>query len=194
MFAMRVGIYGGSFDPIHLAHLQVAEAVSERLRLDRLFFVPAARSPFKESQLNAPASLRLQWIRMALVSHPSWEVDTCELERGGLSYTIETVRQYVRKFPESKLFYIIGMDNAAALPQWREAEELARSVEFAVVTRPGDSYSLPPKPFSCQVVNNVYSSISSRLIRERILAGQSVSEMMPAAVAESVLASGTYRK
>ncbi len=191
---MKIGMYGGSFDPIHLAHIQVAEAVCLQMELDRLFFIPAARSPFKAGQQSAPAELRLQWIRLAIASHPSWEVDTYEIEQGGLSYTIDTVREYKRRFPQARLFYIIGMDHAPLLTQWKNADELAKLVEFAIVTRPGEIIHPPPEPFRWHLLDNVHCDISSHVIRERIAAGQSVDGLMSPQVAKAVLLSSAYKK
>lgn len=190
----KIGIYGGSFDPIHLAHLQVAESVFTHLKLDCLYFVPAAKSPFKGSQHIAPGKLRLEWIQLAIANHPHWFVDTYELDRGGLSYTIDTVHAYAKRYPEAQLFYLVGMDNAPQLPLWKSAEELARMVEFAIVTRPGKHGALPPAPFRCHLVGTVFSPISSHVIREKIFAGKDVTDMLPTNVCSSILASGFYQK
>ena len=96
---MKIGLFGGSFDPVHLGHLLVAQAAVEELGLDRLFFIPAAQSPFKPEGRPAPASARLQWLRLALAGKTNWEVDDQEIRRGGISYTIDTLRDYVKRFP-----------------------------------------------------------------------------------------------
>lgn len=190
----KIGIYGGSFDPIHLAHLQVAEAVFTQLALDCLYFIPAAKSPFKDLQHIASGSLRMEWIQLAIANHPHWFVDTYELERGGLSYTIETVRTYSKRYPDAQLFYLVGMDNVAQLPLWKSAEQLAQLVEFAVVTRPGQPCVLPPSPFRCHLIGTVFNPISSHVIREKIKAGEDVTSMLPATAYSSILASGFYQK
>src|SRR5215211_7949768 len=97
----RIGLFGGSFDPVHLGHLLVAQAACEELALDRLFFIPAAQSPFKPVNDPAPAALRLRMLRLALAGKSKYEIDEQELDRGGLSFTIETVRDYARCFPDS---------------------------------------------------------------------------------------------
>src|SRR5260221_14493059 len=101
----RFGLFGGSFDPVHLSHLLVAQAAREELSLSRLFFIPAAQSPFKPERQPTPATERLRLLRMALVGKDWCEIDQQEIERGGLSYTIQTVREYVRAFPSTQLFY-----------------------------------------------------------------------------------------
>ena len=123
---MKLGLFGGSFDPVHLGHLLVAQAAMEELALDRLFFIPAAQSPFKPESKPAPAPIRLQLLRLALAGKTNCEIDEQEIRRGGVSYTIETLRDYARRFPRAELFYLIGADNAAKLNEWREAGELAR--------------------------------------------------------------------
>ena len=132
-----IGLFGGSFDPVHLGHLLVAQAAREELALARLFFIPAAQSPFKPSAMPAPAEQRLRLLRLALAGQSDCEIDDQELKRGGVSFTIDTVRDYVRRFRGAPLFYLIGADHVAELPKWREADELARLVEFVVIPWPG---------------------------------------------------------
>src|SRR5664279_3437796 len=135
----RIGLFGGSFDPVHLGHLLVAQAAREELDLTRLFFIPAAQSPFKPDSQPAPAPERLRLLRLALTGKTWCEIDEQELRRGGVSYTIDTVRDYGARFHEALLFYLIGADHLPQLPKWRAAEELARLVEFVVIPRPGQS-------------------------------------------------------
>src|SRR5690349_8297573 len=105
---MRIGIFGGSFDPVHLGHQLVAQAAREELQLDRVFFVPAAQSPFKPDRQLAAADKRTALLRIALAGKSWAEVDTQELDRGGISYSIDTVEEFRRQFPRSDLFYLIG--------------------------------------------------------------------------------------
>src|SRR6266545_1935106 len=134
----RIGLFGGSFDPIHLGHLLVAQAAIEELGLERLYFIPAAQSPFKPENQPAPGAERLRLLRLALAGRTNCEVDDQEIKRGGVSYTIDTLRDYARRFPQAELFYLIGVDNVATLPKWRDAMELARLAEFIAIPRPGD--------------------------------------------------------
>src|SRR5512133_1187528 len=99
----RLGLFGGSFDPVHAGHLLVAQAAREELALDRLFFIPAAQSPFKPDRLPTPPRLRLMLLRLALAGQSWCELDDQELVRGGISYTIDTVRDYARRYPQSQL-------------------------------------------------------------------------------------------
>ena len=124
----RIGVFGGSFNPVHLGHLLVAQAALEELQLDRVFFTPASESPFKPGITLAPAEQRLRLLRAALAGQPQFEIDAQELGRGGVSYSIETVRAYAGRHPAAKLFYLIGADHAQQLPAWRDAPSLANRV------------------------------------------------------------------
>src|SRR3974390_2911729 len=117
----RIGLFGGSFDPVHLGHLLVAQAAREELALAQLVFIPAAQSPFKPESAPMPAPERLRLLRLAL-SGKSWcEIDDREIRRGGVSYTIDTVRDYASRLPQAQLSYLIGADHMPQLPKWREA-------------------------------------------------------------------------
>ncbi len=189
---MKIGIYGGSFDPVHLGHLLVAQAAIEELKLGRIFFVPAAQSPFKPSHKPAPDPVRLQLLRLALAAKPNCEVDEQEIRRGGVSYTVDTLRGYAEKFPGAELFCLIGADNAAKLNEWREPRELARLAEFVAVPRPGGAPAIFPPPFRGRTLRGFPFSVSSSEIRARVKAGLTIEHLVPAAVAEAILTGRTY--
>jgi nicotinate-nucleotide adenylyltransferase len=190
---MKIGIYGGSFDPVHLGHLLVAQAALEEIGLDRIFFVPAAQSPFKLEVRHAPAAARLQFLRLALAGRPQCEVDDQEIRRGGVSFTIDTLRDYASRFPGAELFYLIGADNVAKLNKWREPAELARLAEFVVVPRPGDEATSFPAPFRGRSLAGFPLGVSSSQIRARVLDGRLIDPLVPPAVAEAIKNSGVYR-
>jgi nicotinate-nucleotide adenylyltransferase len=189
---MKLGLFGGSFDPVHLGHLLVAQAAVEDLGLDRLFFIPAAQSPFKPENRPAPASARLQWLRLALAGRPDYEVDDQEIRRGGVSYTIETLRDYAKRFPQAQLFYLIGADNAALLDKWREAGELAKLAEFVAIPRPGGAPAKFPAPFRGRALKGFPLGVSSSEIRARVKAGLPIDPLVPPTVAEAIRQSGLY--
>ena len=189
---MKLGIYGGSFDPVHLGHLLVAQAAIEELGLDRLFFIPAAQSPFKPNEKPAPDSIRLQLLRLALAGKTNCEIDEQEIRRGGISYTIETLRDYAKKIPGAKLFYLIGADNAAKLNEWREANELARLAEFVATPRPGGASAIFPPPFRGRTLKGFPLGVSSSEIRARVKAGLPVENLVPPFVAEAIRAARLY--
>lgn len=183
---LRIGLFGGSFDPVHLGHLLVAQAAREELRLDRLFFIPAAQSPFKPERQPTPAPVRLRLLRLALAGMEWCEIDDQEILRGGVSYTVDTVRSYAQRFPGRQLFYLIGADHLAQLPKWREASDLARLVEMAVIPRPGQSQATLPPPFHGQTLAGFPLGVSSSQIRARIKNGQPIDHLVPPAVAEVI--------
>lgn len=182
----RIGLYGGSFDPVHTGHLLVVQAAREELQLTRLFLIPAAQSPFKLNQSLAPAARRLQLLRLAFAGQSDCEIDDQEVLRGGVSYTIDTVRLYAERFPGAQLFYLIGQDHVAQLPKWRAAAELAQLVEFVVIPRPGATAVTVPEPFQAQQLRGFPLGVSSSQIRERVRQGQSIDCLTPPAVAEAI--------
>jgi len=189
----RIGLYGGSFDPVHLGHLLVAQAAQEELNLDRVVFIPAAQSPFKPESPPAPATTRLRFLRLALAGQCSWHLDDQEILRGAPSYSIDTVRSYAKRYPHAKLFYLIGADHVPHLPKWREAEALAQLTEFVVVRRPGDHGSgQAPPPFRTRVLTGFPFAVSSSEIRRRIAAGLPIHLLVPSKVAEIIQTEHTY--
>lgn len=188
----RIGLFGGSFDPVHLGHLLAAQAAIEELGLDRLFFIPAAQSPFKpETKPTAPTE-RVRLLRLALAGKTNCEIDEQELRRGGISYTIETLRDYARRFPKAELFHLIGADSAAKLQEWREANELARLAQFVAIPRPGQAPLNFPPPFRGRMLKGFPCDISSSQIRARVKTGLPIEHLVPPPVAEAIRAAKLY--
>jgi nicotinate-nucleotide adenylyltransferase len=209
-------LFGGSFDPVHLGHLLVARAALEELPVERVVFIPAALSPFKTQQQPTPAPLRLQMLRTSLAGRPWAGVDEQEICRGGVSYTIDTIRWYKANFPEARLFYLIGQDNAPLLPEWREPDELAASAEFVVIPRPATGartflsahhsspaptkmpyrnvrapeqaggVAAPVHPFKLRSLNGFPLGVSSSEIRARVQQGLPVEDLLPHGVGEII--------
>ena len=189
----RLGLFGGSFNPVHWAHLLVAQAATEELALDRLCFIPAAQSPFKQGLALAPAELRLRMLRLALAGRTQWCVDDQEIRRGGVSYTIETVRDYAARFPRAELVYLIGADHVPQLPRWREAGELAQRLTFAVIPRPDEPPVPAPAGFQVRELRGFPLAVSASQIRERIQASLPIDLLVPPGVAEVILRNQLYR-
>ena len=189
---MKLGLLGGSFDPVHLGHLLVAQAAIEELGLARLFFIPAAQSPFKPENKPAPAPIRLQLLRLALAGKTNCEIDDQEIRRGGVSYTVDTLRDYAKKFPGAELFYLIGADHVSKLMEWREADELARLAEFVAIPRPGGAGVIFPPPFRGRTLKGFPLGISSQEIRARVKAGLPIENLVPPFVAETIRAAKLY--
>jgi nicotinate-nucleotide adenylyltransferase len=136
-----VGLFGGSFDPIHEGHLHAAREAQSAFSLDRVVFMPAYRSPFKPGIQPASAEHRLAMVHLATAGTPGWSVSTLELERGGASYTIDTVRdlrQSIGEPDDAELFLVVGSDNVPGLPGWRDIDELLERVQPVIVYRDGD--------------------------------------------------------
>lgn len=188
----RIGLYGGSFNPVHVGHLLVAQSAQEELQLDRIFFVPTARSPFKPDHEPAPDACRLRWLRLAMAGRSEWELDLQEIERGGVSYTIDTVRDYRRRFPEASLFYLIGADHLAQLPKWRDADKLAQLAHFVVIPRPGQMEVVLPKPFQGKTLKGFPISLSSSEVRARVKIGLPIDLITPSGVAADIRNNGLY--
>ena len=189
----RIGLFGGSFDPVHIGHLLVARAACEELALDRLYFIPAAQSPFKPGRHPAAAAARLRMLRIALAGRDNYEVDSQEVQRGGISYTIDTVREYIRRFNDAQLFYLIGADHVPTLPQWREADNRARLVQFVVIPRPGQALVEAPHPFRIAQLMGWPLQLSSSEIRARVREGRAIEHLVPFGVEEAILRGGLYR-
>lgn len=182
----RIGLYGGSFDPIHTGHLLVGQAALEELQLDRLIFIPTAKSPFKSDSTPASGWQRLAMARLALCGKTNCEVDDLEIQRGGTSFTIDTVRHYRERFPAAQFYYLIGADNVPALPKWRDAEALAKLTEFAVIPRPGEPTITLPPPFRLKQLVGFPNGISASQIRERIKIGRTIDHLVGPTVAEFI--------
>jgi len=189
---MKIGLFGGSFDPVHLGHLLVAQAAVEELGLDRLFFIPAAQSPFKPENPPAPAALRLRLLRLALAGKTNYEIDELEIQRGGVSYTVDTLRDFARRFPSAQLYYLVGEDHAPKLNQWCEPEELAGLAEFIAVPRPGGRPAEFPDPFKGRILRGFPFDVSSSQIRARVKAGLPVEHLVPPVVAGAIHDAGLY--
>ncbi len=182
----RIGLFGGSFDPVHLGHLLVAQAAVEELRLARLFFIPAAQSPFKPDNHPVPGAERSRLLRLTLAGKANCEVDEQEIKRGGISFTVDTLGDYARRFSQAALFYLIGADNVSTLPKWREAAELARLAEFVAIPRPGEPAVSFPPPFRGRMLKGFPFAVSSSQIRERVKAGLPIEHLVSPPVAEAI--------
>ena len=185
----RVGLFGGSFDPIHLGHLILAEAAMEELQLDRIIFIPAGVSPFKTDRPpGASSEQRLSMVREAIKEEPRFSVDERELLREGPSYTIETVRSLLGDHPGVRFIYLIGADNLADLHKWHEIEELKNLVDFALLDR-GNAILDAQTEFP---VVRRRIDLSSTDIRERVSKGLSIRFMVPSSVYDTVMTSHLY--
>jgi len=189
---LRIALFGGSFDPVHMGHLLVARAAIEEVALERIFFIPAAHSPFKPESKPAAGKERVRLLRLALAGMPECSLDEQELERGGVSYTIETVRRYAERFPGALVHWVVGADHVSSLPKWRDAQVLAKLVRFIVVPRPSTTEVPLPAPFEGVHLKGSPLAVSSSQIRERVRRGQSIELLTTPAVAEAIRKNRLY--
>lgn len=201
---MRLGIYGGTFDPVHYGHLLLAECCREQCRLDQVWFMPAASPPHKSAAQVAPAEHRAAMLELALGGHESLLVSRLELNRGGVSYTVDTLRALSAEDASRELFFLMGADSLHDLPNWREPGAICELATLVFVDRPGQ----PPidvgalsawtsaervARFEQHRVTMPLIDLTSRDIRRRVADGQSIRFRTPRAVEAHVQAHGLYR-
>lgn len=194
---MRIGILGGSFDPVHRGHLGVAVAVADGLALDRVWLMPAAQAPLRDAGVRATGEQRAAMVKAALaeLGDVRLECDERELQRGGVSYTVETLRVLKAERPADVFTWIVGADQWARLGEWREAAELARLAEWAVYARPGQGEIGLPAVAGLRwskVEAPRTWAISSTEVRRRLAAGKDASEWVPDKVIEYIRENGLY--
>lgn len=183
----KIGLFGGSFDPIHHGHLILARDAMEELGLAKVIFIPANISPHKLDQPPAPAKDRCEMVAAAIEDEPGFEVDCCEVDREGVSFAIDTVRMMIQRHPETDFYYFIGEDNLSALHTWKEVGELRRLAPFVVLARGGT-----PANSGFQVVTR-HIDISSTDIRKRIADGLPVRYLLPDKTCKIIKRLGLYR-
>lgn len=178
---VNIGFLGGSFDPVHLGHLCAAQDALEQMNLDKVVFVPAAQAPLKPGAVCASDRHRLGMLRCAIEGRDRFEISEFELQRGGVSYTIETVRHFRQVHAFDRLFWIIGGDQLARLAMWMRVEELVRMVEFICLDRPGYPVDEPPALPGLRLHRcpGHLLEISSTDLRERARQGRPLDCFMP---------------
>lgn len=189
MASLRLGLFGGSFDPPHLGHLVVAQDVMEALGLDRLLFVPARNPPHKQDRSLAPAPLRLEMIRALVAEDDRFGVSEVELGRSGPSFTADTLRHYRELNPQAELFFIMGADQALTLESWHQPRVVEELATLVVMARQGKDP--PPGDFVWAPVTRV--DISSSAIRARVREGRPIRYLVPEAVREIIQSNRLYR-
>ncbi len=201
---MRLGILGGTFDPVHYGHLLLAECCREQCRLDAVWFLPAATPPHKQDATHSPGEARVEMLRLAIGGHASFDVCTQEIDRGGVSYTVDTLENLRLQQPTAELFFLLGGDMFLDLPHWREPARVAELASLIAVRRP------PMVDFDFSRLAHVLSSdtlaamhrnivempacgLSGRDIRLRVANGQSIRYRTPRAVEKYIETHGLYR-
>ena len=186
---LKLALFGGTFDPIHHGHLILAREAVEKLGLDRLIFIPAAQSPFKPTQISAPAELRAAMVRTAIAGEKTFDLDESEIRRGGTSYTIDTVEAAMARWPGAELWWLIGEDHLDQLPAWHRYAELIKLVRFAVFARTGHEGRPNGFPRLTRQVD-----ISATEIRTRVARGDSIRYLVPEPVRILIEENRLYRQ
>jgi nicotinate-nucleotide adenylyltransferase len=186
MAGSRIGIMGGTFDPIHMGHLIIAELAKEAGGFDEIWFMPSYQPPHKTPLRSASAEERARMVEEAIRGNPSFRLERLEIERGGVSYTVDTVKELNRLYPEHRFSWIIGGDMVEYLPYWHRLDEIVQHARFFGVARPG--FRIDPKKLpNClegkiTIADMPEFDISSTQIRNRIADGQSIRYLVPDAV------------
>jgi nicotinate-nucleotide adenylyltransferase len=201
---MRLGLFGGSFDPVHRGHLALAASCLEQSQLDRVWFVPAAQQPFKPSGPHATNAARLAMLKLALADHGAFEISELEIDRGGLSYTFDTLLSVEELLPDAKLFLLLGADSLVDFPHWRRPAEICRVATPLVVNRAGEpapdfqhlTQIVSPERLAEIKANQIEMpplAISSSEIRQLIANGGEWEEMVPERVADYIREHRLYK-
>ena len=212
---MKLGLFGGTFDPIHWGHLRSAEEVREAFSLDRVLFVPASHPPHRKKRPGASGPDRMEMVRLAVAENPCFEVSDVELKRSGKSYSIDTIRHFVHTRPEGSFYFILGLDAFRGIGSWHEVQEIFPLCHFIVTSRPGcdEPVSLETIPvavrsgFCYDASKNLYRhgsgtylyfisltdlAISASQIRERLREGRSIRYLVPSEVTAYIDRKGLY--
>jgi nicotinate-nucleotide adenylyltransferase len=201
---MRVGIFGGTFDPVHLGHLVLAEQAREQGRLDEVWFVPAPRPPQKDGQAITRFDARVEMLALAIAGQPAFKIDELEKERTGPSYTVETLAELRRRHPGDTFFLLVGGDSLADLPGWRDPRGIVEQAGLLVMTRPGVALLgaeelrrrlglADDSPLSLEVLQTPQIDIASRDLRRRVAEGRTIRYLVPRAVEAYIRDKGLYR-
>ena len=195
---MRIGLLGGTFDPVHIGHLIGAQAAADQIGLDQVLFVPAANPPHKSTVPISEAEHRVAMLKLAVADNGRFAIYLDEIERGGSSYTIDTIRRFRQTLaPQDELFFILGADNLAEFTTWKDWRAICRESRLISLKREGFSavdYSIPEPLQQVEIlwVDMPLIGISSTDIRSRIVAGTSTRYWVPQAVAEYIETHSLY--
>ena len=189
----RIGVFGGTFDPIHRTHLNIARAAMRHAKLDRVLFVVAGMPPHKHGEVFATPEQRLRMVEAALADEPGMEACDIELKRHGPSYTADTLDALRAEYPDAELHLILGLDSLADLPDWYAPDRILRQAKILGVSRPGIPTELPPLLVGhCDLIPFAENDLSSTEVRDRLACGEDVSHLLPPAVLRYIQAEGLY--
>ena len=191
---MRLGIFGGSFDPPHIGHLLAAVDAFEALDLDKLIFIPTAVQPLKKGAIGATAQQRLAMVRLLVDNDPRFDVDPVEIERAGLSYTVDTLETFAQRFASAERFFLVGEDAMTAFGAWREPQRILTLARLAILRRPaGGAVEPRSAPDGTIALATRLVEVSSTEIRERVRTDKSIRGFVPDSVASFIETERLYR-
>jgi nicotinate-nucleotide adenylyltransferase len=191
---MRLGVYGGAFDPPHAGHLTIAEGVLKACELDRILFIPYTTGPHRPAGPVASTDHRLEMLRLCLAGRPAFEPDDREIRRGGTSYMIDTLRSLLAEQPEATLYLIVGSDQLKIFRDWREWRRILELAVVAVIERPGHALSDGPEELRDRMVTVPIppQTLSSTRVRELIAEGGDIRPLVPGSVLRYIQEHGLY--
>lgn len=199
---MKLGLFGGTFDPVHQGHLLLAEQCREQCQLDEVWFIPAGNPPHKLGAAITPGKRRLEMLEFAIAGHPAFRTESIELKRTGPSYTVETLTELRRTRPTDEFFLLIGADSLRDLPQWREPRRILELATVVAVNRGAGSAEIPAELEAAagpgvrdriQFVEMPGFDVSARDVRRRVSEGRSIRFMTPRPVEHYIAQHGLYR-
>lgn len=197
---MRIGIFGGTFDPLHFGHLRLAEAARVQLRLGKVLWVVTADPPHKRGQPLSPVADRLALVRAAIAGEPAYAISRVDINRPGPHWAADTVARLAQQFRGNQLVYLMGGDSLRDLPTWGRPAEFLLHCSLGVMRRPGDAIDLtalerrlPGLAAKVEFVEVEPLEIASHQIRERVQAGEAIGDLVPEAVARIIAERGLYR-
>ncbi|MBP3038940.1 nicotinate-nucleotide adenylyltransferase [Bacillaceae bacterium Marseille-Q3522] len=185
----KIGIIGGTFDPPHIGHLIIANEVKFAFDLDEIWFMPNDNPPHKEKTANVSNEDRINMLKLSICRNPYFKIEPIEMLRAGKSYTYDTMKILMEKYPETKFYFIIGADMIEYLPKWYKINQLIKLVQFIGVKRP-EHHRQSPYPLLYVDVPSI--DISSSIIRERILAGRTIKYLVHEAVEKYIKENALY--
>ena len=199
---MKTGILGGTFDPVHNAHLIIADEALNQLELDEILFIPTSHTPLKEDTIITPVEHRLKMLELAVADNPAFRLSRIEIDREGISYTVDTIAALKESLgDEYELYFITGLDSLETLPRWKESDLIIRMCRLVTVRRPGYEVpdidrlekDIPGISESLIIIDNPAPDISATDIRKRVAAGLPISRLVPVPVEQYIREKGLYK-
>jgi nicotinate-nucleotide adenylyltransferase len=200
---MRTGILGGTFDPVHNAHLMIAGEALRRLELDEVLFIPTSHTPLKEDTVITPEEHRVRMVELAIAGNPVFRLSRIEIDRAGISYTVDTLAE-IKQSPgnDSELYFIIGLDSLKTLLRWKGPDRIIEMCRLVTILRPGYDVpdidelekSIPGITERLIIIGDLAPDISATNIRRRVAAGLPINDFVPGPVEQYILENGLYRE